>query len=238
MAQSLLLAGDHEAALNAYRQLEKEEQKPDERIAIQYMIACCLRKLGKLDEATLLYREVANSGGNDILVENAQWYLRDQGPARAGRTVRRAAAAPANDGAEETMMNADAEMQAVLHAALEREAACYEAALQPVAELAAACRRGEPIDGPLAAGLDSPPRHRPNKTPASPGSNGSGRKSGRPASPALRAVAERVAALIRQLSAEMRIIEEAVRARRDQLAAELDGCNRRCQMQRAYLRKS
>jgi hypothetical protein len=76
LAQALYLAGDHEAALNAYRQLEQGEQKPDERIAIQYMIACCLRKLGKLDEATLLYREVANSGGNDILVENAQWYLR------------------------------------------------------------------------------------------------------------------------------------------------------------------
>ena len=76
LAQSLFSSGDHEAALNAYRQLEQAEQKPDERVAIQYMIACCLRKLGKLDEATLLYREVANSGGNDILVENAQWYLR------------------------------------------------------------------------------------------------------------------------------------------------------------------
>ena len=31
---------------------------------------------GKLDEAAGLYREVANSGGNEILVENAQWYLR------------------------------------------------------------------------------------------------------------------------------------------------------------------
>ncbi len=61
LAQSLFLAGDHSAALNAYRKLEQEEQKAEERIAIQYMIACCLRKLGKLDEATLLYREVANS---------------------------------------------------------------------------------------------------------------------------------------------------------------------------------
>ena len=63
-------------------------------------------------------------------------------------------------------------------------------------------------------------------------------EAGRPAGPALRAVLERVAALIRQVSTELQVIEEAVRARRDHLAAELDGCNRRCQMQRAYLRKS
>ncbi|HTU19767.1 MAG TPA: CDC27 family protein [Gemmataceae bacterium] len=76
LAQSLFLSGDHAAALNAYRKLEQEEPRPDERIAIQYMIACCLRKLGKLDEAAILYREVASSHGSDILVENAQWYLR------------------------------------------------------------------------------------------------------------------------------------------------------------------
>ena len=76
LAQSLFLAGEHAAALDAYRKLEQEEPKPDERVAIQYMIACCLRKLGKLDESAILYREVANSGGSDILVENAQWYLR------------------------------------------------------------------------------------------------------------------------------------------------------------------
>lgn len=76
LAQSLFLAGDHAAALEAYRKLEQEQPRPDERIVIQYMSACCLRKLGKLDEAAILYREVANSGGSDILIENAQWYLR------------------------------------------------------------------------------------------------------------------------------------------------------------------
>lgn len=76
LAQSLFLAGEHTAALTAYRKLEQNEPKVEERVGIQYMIACCLRKLGKLDEAAILYREVANSGGGDILVENAQWYLR------------------------------------------------------------------------------------------------------------------------------------------------------------------
>ncbi|HWG43734.1 MAG TPA: hypothetical protein VN688_13180 [Gemmataceae bacterium] len=76
LAQTLFLAGDHAGALNLYRQLEKEEQSTEGRITIQYMLACCLRKLGKTDEASTLYREVANSDGNDVLVENAQWYLR------------------------------------------------------------------------------------------------------------------------------------------------------------------
>jgi hypothetical protein len=76
LAQTLFLAGDHEGALKIYRQLEKEEQKAEDRVTIQYMTACCLRKLGKADEASMLFREVANSGGNEVLVENAQWYLR------------------------------------------------------------------------------------------------------------------------------------------------------------------
>jgi hypothetical protein len=64
------------AALKWYRKLEQEEQRPEERVVLQYMVACCLRKLGKVSEASMLYREVANSGGSAILVENAQWYLR------------------------------------------------------------------------------------------------------------------------------------------------------------------
>lgn len=76
LAQSLFRAGDYTAALNAYRKLDKEDQKPEDRIVIQYMMACCLRKLGKVEEASVLYREAANSPGNDFLMENAQWYLR------------------------------------------------------------------------------------------------------------------------------------------------------------------
>ncbi len=76
LAQSLFRAGDYAAALNAYRKLDKDDQKPEDRAPIQYMMACCLRKLGKVDEASALYREVANTPGNDFLGENAQWYLR------------------------------------------------------------------------------------------------------------------------------------------------------------------
>jgi hypothetical protein len=39
------------------------------------MIACCQRKLGRIDDAIARYREIANSGGNETLVKNAQWHL-------------------------------------------------------------------------------------------------------------------------------------------------------------------
>ena len=39
------------------------------------MIACCLRNLGKLDEAATLYREVANTQDNDMLADCARWQL-------------------------------------------------------------------------------------------------------------------------------------------------------------------
>lgn len=134
-------------------------------------------------------------------------------------------------------MNAGAEMQVILQAALEREAASYEAALRPAAELAAACRRGEPIDDRLQQVLAHMGAIAEQESHLA-GIKRQWQQAGRPTGPALRGVLDRVAALIRQVSAELHVIEEAVRGRRDQLAAELDGCNRRCQMQRAYLRKS
>lgn len=76
LAQSLFRTENIAEALNAYRKLDKDDQKPEQRVAIQYMIACCLRRLGKVDEAAALYREVANMPGDDFLSENAQWYLR------------------------------------------------------------------------------------------------------------------------------------------------------------------
>lgn len=134
-------------------------------------------------------------------------------------------------------MNDAEDMQIILQATLERQAACYEAALRALAELAAVRGRGEAagdrlqhIFAPLneVAEHEAPIAHVKRHW----------QQIGRPAGPALRAAIERVAALIRQLSRELHTIEDMARLRRDELAAELDGYNRRCQMQRAYLRKS
>jgi len=134
-------------------------------------------------------------------------------------------------------MNDGAELQAVLHAALEREAASYEAALQLAAEQGAACGRGEAIDDRLQQVFARLGEVAEQETRIA-ALKRQWEEDGRPAGPALRTMLDRLAALIRQLTRELHVIEDAARARRDQLAAELDVCNRRRQMQRAYLRKS
>jgi hypothetical protein len=75
LAQALFRANDFAGALEAYRALAQTEQLPEDRLTTQFMTATCLRKLGKMQEATALYREVANSSGPPVLVENAQWHL-------------------------------------------------------------------------------------------------------------------------------------------------------------------
>lgn len=135
------------------------------------------------------------------------------------------------------MNEAGADLESTLTEALRRQAECYAAALQPAADMATACARGEPIDERLQqvfayleevavseSGIAAVKRQ--------------WEQAGRPAGTALRAVLDRVAVLIHQLSGELQTIENAVRSRRDRLADELDVCNRRFQMQRAYLRKS
>lgn len=75
LGNSLFRAGDYDGAASAYRLIDLKQLKPEERPAIQYLMACCLRKLGKIDEATALYREVANAKADQIVSECAQWQL-------------------------------------------------------------------------------------------------------------------------------------------------------------------
>ena len=75
LGRVLFLSGAYAKSLEAYRSIEPSEQLPEDRLATQYVMACCLRKLGKLDDAAALYREVGNSGGHESLVTNAQWHL-------------------------------------------------------------------------------------------------------------------------------------------------------------------
>jgi tetratricopeptide (TPR) repeat protein len=75
LAQALYRAGNYEAALQAYRLLPQEGLRAEQRAPLQYMIAACLRKLGKNDDAALLFREVANVRGDEELAQCAQWQL-------------------------------------------------------------------------------------------------------------------------------------------------------------------
>ncbi len=124
-----------------------------------------------------------------------------------------------------------------MHAAFVRQADCYARAVPLAAELAEACGRGEHPDDRLRRVLELL-----DEVAASEAGIASEKRrweqEGRRAGVALRGVMARAADLIRQLAGHLRTIEESARARRDVLAAELDACNRRRQMQRAYLRKS
>jgi tetratricopeptide (TPR) repeat protein len=74
-ARALFRAGDHAAALETYRQIDLDALTRDERTLVQYMSACCLRKLGRLDEAAALYREVASAREDEVLTDCALWHL-------------------------------------------------------------------------------------------------------------------------------------------------------------------
>ena len=135
-------------------------------------------------------------------------------------------------------MSADTDhLGTVLFEAYGSEAERYTTALQLAGEVAAACRRGEAIDdrlGQVLALLDEITRTDALLAPV----KQRWVQAGRPNNDSLRQVTDRIAVLIRQIQNELQIIEGTVQVRRDELAGELDVCNRRCRMQRAYQGKS
>jgi hypothetical protein len=75
LAQALIGTADYAGALEAYRRLDMKGLKIKDKLFLQYMTATCLRKLGKIDDAATLYREVASSKVDPILADCAQWQL-------------------------------------------------------------------------------------------------------------------------------------------------------------------
>jgi tetratricopeptide (TPR) repeat protein len=75
LAQALFQTGDYEGALTTYHLLDIKNLSKTDRAAVQYFMATCLRRLGKLDEAAALYRDVVNAKEDEILADCAQWQL-------------------------------------------------------------------------------------------------------------------------------------------------------------------
>jgi hypothetical protein len=132
------------------------------------------------------------------------------------------------------MSDAGADLQAILQASFAQQAEGYTAVLQQAVELAAVCERGESIDDRLHAML-AQLQAIPEQQAGLAAIKRQWEDMGRPTDAGLRRMMDRVAALIRQVSRQIQIIEAAARRRRDQLAVEIDVCNRQRQMQRAYL---
>jgi hypothetical protein len=75
LAQALYRTGDYEGALATYRLINPATVDRMNRVGLQYMIATCLRKLARTDEAAAAYREVVNSRDDPFLTDCAQWQL-------------------------------------------------------------------------------------------------------------------------------------------------------------------
>jgi hypothetical protein len=75
VANNYFKAGDFQAALEAYRKVPLRGAADDERAPVMYMIATCLRKIGKREEAATMYREVTALKGDPFVTDFARWQL-------------------------------------------------------------------------------------------------------------------------------------------------------------------
>lgn len=71
MAENLFRDGDYDAALRAFRLIDRSLLGHEDRAFVQYMTACCLRKMNKRSEAAVIYREVAEAREDEFISECA-----------------------------------------------------------------------------------------------------------------------------------------------------------------------
>jgi tetratricopeptide (TPR) repeat protein len=82
VAQNYYRAGNYERALEAFRKIPVQNGRSEDKAPVMYMMATCLKKLGKVDEAEKLYQSVAMMKGDEFtrfMAESAQWQLDNLG---------------------------------------------------------------------------------------------------------------------------------------------------------------
>jgi hypothetical protein len=67
LATNLFRDGDYDAALRAFRFIQPLQLPPEDRPFAKYMTACCLRRLNRLSDAAVIYREVAAMPEDEFL---------------------------------------------------------------------------------------------------------------------------------------------------------------------------
>jgi hypothetical protein len=75
LGQALFKAENFEGALKAFRLVDLKGMRAEDRCPIQYLMAICLKRMGKMDEAATLFREIANVRGDENMAACAQWQL-------------------------------------------------------------------------------------------------------------------------------------------------------------------
>lgn len=64
-----------EAARRVFQLIDPAALDREDRAFVRYMLACCLRRLGKTSDAEAMYREIANSPDDEFLANCAIWQL-------------------------------------------------------------------------------------------------------------------------------------------------------------------
>jgi hypothetical protein len=71
-----------EVALALLTQIDPYSLNREESTFAQYLKACCLRRLNRLNEAAIAYREIADAHEDDFITECAIWQLSMMNAAR------------------------------------------------------------------------------------------------------------------------------------------------------------
>ncbi|WP_020475423.1 tol-pal system YbgF family protein [Zavarzinella formosa] len=75
LAQNLYKSGDYPASLRAFKLIDLTLYAREDKAFIQYMTGCCLRRTGKLSEAAVIFRDVADTKDDEFVTECALWQL-------------------------------------------------------------------------------------------------------------------------------------------------------------------
>lgn len=66
---------DPKSALTAFRLIDPNTRSKEDQAFIRYLMACCYRRLGQVDEAVQVFQEVADSRADELLTECALWQI-------------------------------------------------------------------------------------------------------------------------------------------------------------------
>jgi hypothetical protein len=75
LAHMQMRAEKYEASLASLRRIDLQGKKANERGPILFLTAACLQRVGKVDEAIPMLRDIANSRGDEQIAAYAQWQL-------------------------------------------------------------------------------------------------------------------------------------------------------------------
>ncbi len=75
LANNLYGSGEYRLALDIYRKMDRKPLDQDSRLWIDYQIANCYRKLGKLPDAMKYYRIVTARSKESYWANDARWWL-------------------------------------------------------------------------------------------------------------------------------------------------------------------